>query len=500
MSVLGVDLGTTGVRAIAFDVSGGVVAKASHPVAISRSGASLELAEQNPFEVVAAAESAIRRVASKASERGDEPEAMSFAVHGEAVLPLGKDLAPLANIAVSMDTRGAGPARALAEHIDSERYTALTGQPLHGMFSVFKIAAGLDGWRDAVSYRCVADFLVERWTGEAAIDGTSAARFGLYDMDERKWSEELLGALPNIAPWVRAEALPVPIGPGEAIGGLSAAAATRIGLRAGLPVVAGAHDQAAAFLGAGGTAGGTSVIGFGSSDCISVGSANRPPSLYGTGFSTYRVLEDTWVTLAGTAAGGWSLDWFARTLGRPVVEVFTELTSTPPALLALPYLAGLDTDPAARGVFFGLGLDTSVPQLARALVESAGFEFAKILDTLACNGVDAGPLRVTGSGAQNLGALAIRASAAGRELTPVLKDASARGAAILAARGARIDAPGLVAAPDPVASMQTPDPHHRAWYDAQRERYLALYEATKSLAIPPFTTDPHKERTNDHQR
>lgn len=86
-----------------------------------------------------------------------------------------------------------------------------------------------------------------------AIDRTSAARFGLYDLAERNWNEELLGAFSTIAPWVRPEALPVPI-------------------------AAGAHDQAAAFLGAGGSAGGNSVIRFGSSDCISVGSANRPPS------------------------------------------------------------------------------------------------------------------------------------------------------------------------------------------------------------------------------
>lgn len=66
------------------------------------------------------------------------------------MLPLGNDGEPLAMIAVSMDTRDARPARALGEHIDSERYTALTGQPLHGMFSAFKIAAGLDGWRRVV--------------------------------------------------------------------------------------------------------------------------------------------------------------------------------------------------------------------------------------------------------------------------------------------------------------------------------------------------------------
>lgn len=80
MSVLGVDLGTAGVRAVAFDAAGGVVTQASHAVTLSRSGTSLELVEQGPFEVIAAVESALRRAAIEATERGDEPEAMVFSV------------------------------------------------------------------------------------------------------------------------------------------------------------------------------------------------------------------------------------------------------------------------------------------------------------------------------------------------------------------------------------------------------------------------------------
>ncbi|OZM77992.1 FGGY-family carbohydrate kinase [Pseudonocardia sp. MH-G8] len=358
------------------------------------------------------------------------------------------------------------------------------------MFSAFKIAAGCAGWREAAAYRCVGDLLIERWTGQAVIDSTGAARIGLYDVEAQHWSDELLVALNVLAPWLRPETLPRPVPGGELAANLSGEAAGRLGLAEGLSVVAGAHDQAAAFLGAGGIAGGASVIGFGSSDCVSVGSATRPSSLQGTGFATYRVDPATWVTLAGTAAGGWSLDWFARTLGRPVAEVFAELAAMPPSLLALPYFAGLDTDADARGLFFGLSLETSVPQLARALVESAGFEFAKILDVFRGVGLDPGELRVTGSGAQNAAALAIRASAADVALTPVLKDASARGAAILAARGAGIDAPGLLSQPAPIALTQHPDPATRSWYETQRARYRRLYESTQGLAIPPFTADP----------
>ncbi|WP_158228313.1 FGGY family carbohydrate kinase [Pseudonocardia sp. MH-G8] len=109
------DLGTTGVRAVAFGASGEVVASASEGVSLVRPAAGL--VEQDPAEVIAAAEAAIRRVADGASARADAPEAMALAVLGEAMLPLATDGTPLARIAVSMDTRGEDSARALASAV-----------------------------------------------------------------------------------------------------------------------------------------------------------------------------------------------------------------------------------------------------------------------------------------------------------------------------------------------------------------------------------------------
>ncbi|MFT4219282.1 MAG: FGGY-family carbohydrate kinase, partial [Microbacterium sp.] len=296
--------------------------------------------------------------------------------------------------------------------------------------------------------------------------------------------------------------LPEPLPGGTVIAPIGAAAAERLGLARGVPVVAGAHDQAAAYLGSGGAPGERSVVSFGTSDCITVGTRTRPARLAGTGFATYRVDDRLWVTLAGTAAGGWALEWFAALVGGTVGDVFGRLSDIPPALLVLPYLAGsgtLDNDPDARGVVHGLTLETTIPELARAVVEASGFEFAKILDAMRERGVDPGTLRVSGSGAQNLAALAARANAAGVALAPVNRDASARGAAMLAARGAGIDAAGLLAAPASTGQSQSPDEGWRAWYDGQRRRYRELYtttlDITHHLAHAPKGVKTEQENT-----
>lgn len=490
MSVIGVDLGTSGVRAVAFAIDGTVLDSQARALTLHRDAPGR--VELDADEILRSLEAVVADVARRATSLNDGPTAIGFAVLGEAVLPVDGLGRPRARVAVSMDTRGEQAAAELRDVVGGARFTEITGQPLHGMFSVFKIVAGGSGWEDASGYRCVGDFVTEQWTGTAAIDYSQAARTGLFDIETSQWSDELISAVAAHAPWVRRSALPRPVAGGSVAGFLHASAAERLGLPEGLPVVAGAHDQAAAFIGAGGSIGGDAVISFGSSDCVTVGTSTRPERLDATGFATYRVNDDLWVTLAGTAAGGWALEWFAALAGGTVTDIFGHLSPVPPSLLVLPYLAGsgtLDNDPSARGVIHGLTLETTIPQLARAVIEGAGFEFAKIIAALDARGVEIGTLRVTGTGAQNSEALVARAEAAGVNLVPVLKDAAARGAAILAVLGTRLDAPGLISAPEPAGLAQTPDPANQTWYHAQRQRYVQLYESTRNLTPPPFPTE-----------
>lgn len=494
MSVLGLDLGTSGVRAVAFALDGREIGSALAPLALQRP--SRDRVELDPVALIEAAESVVRSAAASAANAGDPVAALAFSVLGEAVVPIDETGTPLAPVAVSMDGRGHDAAASLGVRLGSERFAAITGQPLHGMFSVFKIAAGDERWQDAAGYRCVGDLLAQRWTGVAGIDLSQAARTGLLDVATGRWSLELFEAFADTAPWIAEHRLPEPVAGGRAIGTVTNSAARRLGLRGDVLVVAGAHDQAAAFLGAGGTVGIRSVIAFGSSDCLTVGTDTRPSGLESTGFASYRVDDDRWITLAGTAAGGWALHWFAGIVGSSVDEVFGCLSARPPALLLLPYLAGsgtLDNDPQARGVLHGLTLETTVPEIARAVAESAGFEFRTIVDAFAEHGVATGELVVTGSGSENAQALRARAEAAGHALTPVSRDASTRGAATLAATAIGADSSALLA---PVAGdVAAPTAEDADWYALQRRAYRDLYLTTRDIASHLATPAHQKENT-----
>jgi sugar (pentulose or hexulose) kinase len=490
MSVIGLDLGTSGIRAVAYSTDGDVRGSASAELALLRDGAGR--VELEASEIITAAEDVVRRAAQQAADAGDPVQAIGFSVLGEAVVPIDEAGAPVARVAVSMDTRGAEAAAAVGEILGGGRFTAITGQPLHGMFSLFKIMAGDAAWAGAAGYRCVGDLLAERWSGVAAIDLGQAARTGMLDVDSGEWSAEILRAAAVSAPWVQAESLPVPVASGSVIGVVREEAADALGVAPGTPLVAGTHDQAAAFLGAGGEPGVRSVIALGSSDCLTVGSRVRPQGLEATGFASYRVDDELWVTLAGTAAGGWALEWLAGLLNREVADVFGALAELPPALLVLPYLAGsgtLDNDPSARGTIHGLTLDTTVPELARAVVEAAGFEFHKIIAALHAHDVEVSDLYVTGAGADNAPALAARAAAAGASLTPVGRDASARGAAMLALRGIGGDPAALRLEPDGATPAGVGADAFAEWYAGQRAAYVALYDATRALN-PHLTSRP----------
>lgn len=492
MSLLGIDLGTSGIRVVAYSTDGRELAAEERRLTLNRPAPGR--VELDAVGIQQAVEAAVLRLADSGPLAADPVAAISFSVLGEAVVPVDRGGNPLAPVIVSMDERGTPALRRLEDAIPAERFHAITGQPLHPMFSAFKIAVEGHAWRDAARYLCIGDYLTYRWTGEAAIDYGMAARMGLLDVDRRDWSDEILDCLGGFAPWLGRAKLSG-LGPsGQPVGELLPAVAERLGLPSGVVVALGTHDQAAAFLGCGGVPDERSCISLGSSDCFTVGSRLRPAGFDHTGFATYPIDETTWITLAGTAAGGWALEWFAELVGGGSVgAVFDRLSAEPPPLIVVPYLRGsgtLDNDPTATGTVHGLTLETTLPQLARAFVEASGLEFAKIAAAFEAHGVEPGDVVVSGSGARNLPALQARANALGRPLAVAPAFASCRGAALLAARSVGFEAnfaPSLVADSAPLQ----PQPAHVAWYAAQRECYVALCEATRHLTTrrPPTPTN-----------
>jgi sugar (pentulose or hexulose) kinase len=353
------------------------------------------------------------------------------------------------------------------------------------MFSVYKIASLVPPARNAAAYRCLTDFLLQSWEMEPVIDWGCAARTGAFDVTTKEWSAEVLGVLAQDYPWLKADRLSRPVPCGQAIGAPSLKAQRILGLGPEALIVAGTHDQCASFIGVGSCP----VVSFGSSDCVTVGAAqpfdSRPD--HGRYLARYPARAGLWIALAGTAGGGWSLEWYASLFGEAVTipGLLAEMPASPPEPLMLPYLAGantFDNDPLARGAWLGLSLGTSRAELTRAVVEAAGYELGRTVDAFRDMGVAIDSLVATGAGANDRSVLQIRADAAGIALRPCGGDAAIRGAAMLAAEAA-----GLELAPAPGEEPVTPRSEWSQWHGDRRRLY-----STAAPQVRAFTGALHQ--------
>jgi xylulokinase len=259
-------------------------------------------------------------------------------------------------------------------------------------------------------------------------------------------------------------------------------------------VLAGAHDQACALLGAGATEPGQAALSLGTSECLAVIVDGWPDGLAGTSFPAYRPFgSDRWIVLAGIPSGGGTLDWLAGLLTEPrsgdpdktLRRLVESIPAEPSRVLALPHLAGSGTaenDALSQGAFIGLSHRTTAGELFRAVLEASGFEVARSVAALSGAGIGVRELRASGGGTAAAGPVQVRASAAGLPLAVVRGHATARGAAMIAGVGTGLY-PSLRATGASVqpAAPVRPDPGTERWYRRQRQRYALLYPALRPV-------------------
>ncbi len=364
--LLGVDIGTSGVRAAVFEPDGGLVADASVPCGYASPKPGW--AEADPRDWWKAACAAIGAV--------PRDGIAAIAVVGQAPTAVLVDArgAPTAPAILWLDTRAEAEARELGTH------AYYLGPKLLWL-------SRNGGFGGATSVLQSHSYVALSLTGEKSVDPSTAALCApLFDLAGRKWVPDAcdrVGVEPRMLPPVRRA--------DEVIGAVSAAAAGETGLRAGTPVVAGGGDFAAATLGAG-------VVDPGEA-CLMLGTAGNllvPLAAPGTDprlINAHHVGADVWLSLGGTLSGG-AQEWLRRALGMPSFEELdAEASAVAPGadgLLFLPYLQGERTpiwDVTARGTFVGLSLAHGRGHLWRALLEGIALSFVD------CASILAAPLR-----------------------------------------------------------------------------------------------------------
>ncbi len=483
--LLGVDIGTTGTKAVAFTADGRVVARgyADYPLITAEDGR----AELDSAAVLAALRTAIRAAVAEAGAAGAGPVlAVAAAAQGEAITPVDERFRPLGHGILTFDGRGQAGCERLRSSGWEER-TEHTGLPLSWIVTAAKLAhlrvTEPDLYRQAAYFLCYEDLLMAHLTGRPACSDSLAQRTWLLDRRTRAWDPAAVsdlglgGRLAEVA------------GMGQMVGPVTAEAQRAFGLPEGCRAVAGAHDQTAALTGAGAILPGMAAHSTGTVDCLSLTLRDGPARPfaargYGVGIHPLAGLA---VTLAFGFGGGSLLAWAHRLLGSADVGALLEdVPSAPGGTFAVPFWAGSgtpDLDAEDRGAFFGLTLHTTRGELVAALLRGMAFESRRNLRVLEELGVQVREARLVGGGTQNPRWNRIRADVTGCHYTEMrCRDAGCLGAAILAAVGIGIhrDVASACDAMVRTAQRYDPQPEHHAVYTRMFPGYLAAVEGTRA--------------------
>ena len=321
------------------------------------------------------------------------------------------------------------------------------------------------------------DYVRLRLTGERATDASDASGTLLFDVAGRRWSDEVVSALELPHEW-----LP-PVLESPAVAGHTVD---------GVPVAAGAGDQAAGALGVGVDRPGPLSVVLGTSGVVFAALPGFAADPEGRVHSFCHAVPDGWHAMGVMLSAAGSLRWLRDAVapGESFESLIAEAESWPPGaegLLFLPYLAGERTphaDPNARGAFVGLTLRHGRGALVRAVLEGVAFGLRDALELLQTLGVEPRVGRASGGGARSDLWLRIVASVLGIPLErAVAEEGAAYGAALLGgvAAGVFADVHEAVAACVRVRDTIEPEPAWAGAYAGGYRRYRALYPALRHL-------------------
>ncbi|MCH6159740.1 xylulokinase [Streptomyces marispadix] len=492
---LGIDIGTTNVKACVLDTAEGRVvasAAAEHPLHHPHPG----WAEQDPDDYWRAVSSCIARCLNDCPGPASDVAAVSVSGLVGVTLPVDRDGRPLRRAMIWMDSRSQRECEEIREQVGEDRIKAVNGNRVAPWFIEPK-AMWLRRHEPEV-YAAIhkllspAGYCTLRLSGEYAMNHGDAGLFYPYEHRRSRWDHSLTEAL-GLSPGVYPDIHPSD----TVIGAVTSRAARETGLREGTAVVAGGTDIGAAALGAGAIETGQAYysMGTGSNLGVVVPREELPEE--------YRILKWPHVidglTLfdAPMAFTGASLKWFrdkfadpesalAERMGRNVFDLVTaqaeRITPGADGLLYLPYLGNSLSprwDGNACGVFFGMQPFTSRAHVIRALIEGVAFDLYSNVRIAEAGGADFPELVLNGGPTKSALWNQITANVTGRRLLiPDVDEAAPLGDAVVAASGAGLydDMREPMKDLAPVRDVVEPDPELHAMYADFFELWSRIYD------------------------
>ncbi|HJX89956.1 MAG TPA: xylulokinase [Pyrinomonadaceae bacterium] len=494
MLLLGIDVGTGGSRAVLIDQTGQIVTSATvehEAFASPHTG----WAEQSPDDWWRASAEAIRQVVSSDNVHPEQISAVGLSgqMHGAVLLDERDEV--LRPALIWCDQRSASQCEQLTKEIGPEQLIELTCNPALTGFTLPKLLwvreNEPDVWRPVRSVLLPKDYVRFRLTGDKATDVSDASGTLLLNVAKRKWSDEMLTAT-EISPSLLPRVYESP----EITGTISGAASELTGLRVGIPVVAGAGDQAGGAVGIGIVQPGAVSATIGTSGVVFA--ATNTPALDPKGrvHTFCHAVPGRWHVMGVTQGAGLSLRWFRDQFGvksyngDPYDALAAEAAQVEPGsngAIWAPYLMGERTphlDPDARAALIGLTASHTRAHVVRAIMEGVAFSLRDSFEIFDEMSVPVKSIRLGGGGARSPLWRQIQADIYGREVAIVeAEEGAAYGVAMLAGVGVGVwnSVDAACAAVVRTRDVIQPDKKAKELLARQYQSYRAIYPALRTL-------------------
>ena len=451
MSLLGIDIGTTGCKAIVFNIGGDEIASSykEYSLIIPGDGS----VEYNPDEVLESVKDVIRNVNSHPGVAKDPVEAFSISVPGDEALPIDKNGKALYNMVCSLDSRGLKENALINKKIGTSRLYDITGLPPSNMYALNRLLWFKNSkpsiYNGLYKFASWDSYIFKNFGLGCISDYSVCSRTLAFDIVNKKWSSEILDSVD-----IPEEFFPECLPSGKVAGVLPGAILDDLGFINKVYAVSGGFDQICAALGSGVTSAGIAAVGIGTVECMQV-FVDKPITSYTMLKSNYpfsnHILEDSYICLAINFGGGSLLKWFrdnmayeekleAEGRGIDIYKLFDEKAArSKNPLMVYPYFEGAQTpinDPLAKGVMAGFTLGTKKEDIIRGILEGITFELKLNIDTLERNGIKIDSLNASGGGSKSDFWLQLKADVTGKPIRSLkVNEAGCLAASIIAGYG-----------------------------------------------------------------
>lgn len=448
MSLLGLDIGTTGCKAVVFDEQGKILSSAyrEYPLEIPTPGRCELNTEQAWQAIVAVIQNAAREVKDR-----DPVLALGVSAIGDATTPIDRQGKALgASVVGSPDLRAIPQVEWIAQNIGREKVYQATGVALHTMCVIPKVMwfrqNHPDVYERAWKFAGWQEILQVRLGLEPVLDFSQACRSAGLNIHTLHWDSDLLKACEIDEQKFCRLATSRHI-----VGEIDVSHARLFGLSPGVRVVAGGFDQACAALGCGVFEADKASLSIGTVEFVTAVSDTlllENSLLEGNHGCGLHVLSGHYTSLAYIITAGAVLRWYRDTLGLPEKQaaeeqgadpydyLIAQTPARPARVYVFPYFAGTGTpwlDTRQRGSMFGLALDTERNEIVKGILDSLCYELRLNLESLAASGFDVKKLHASGGGARSARWMQLKADIAGVTIeTTQIQEAGCLGAAFLA--------------------------------------------------------------------